>query len=346
VDEAGLIAELPPGLPPDALQAYASPTAAQAALAAGEIDEFFLVPADFVTNGDVRLTVRNFRPFAGEGGTSGLFTYVLNYNLAGDALLAGLVNDPSPEVTVQALAPQIEDENLDSPLAFFVPFATLFIFFFLITMSSGYMLASVAREKENRTAEVLLVSLRPRELMLGKLLGLSAIGLIQRIVWMGGGLFALDRGQALLQTAGSFDLPPGFVFWGLLYFVLGYLLYASMMAALGALAPNTREGNQFTFVILLPLIIPLWMANTFLNAPHGSLSVIMSLFPLTAPVAMMTRLATGGIPTWQPVVGLALLALTTYLVVLMAARFFRPDTLLSGAALQWRRVWGVLRSSG
>ena len=278
-------------------------------------------------------------------GTDSLFNYVVAYALTGEAAEAAVYVDPSLSVFQHRLAPQdpVEEENAANPLAFFVPFAVLFIFFFLITMSSGFMLQSVSREKENRTAEVLLVSLRPRELMLGKVLGLSLVATLQLALWFGGGMLALEQGRQVFETIGTFTLPPGFIAWGIGFFVFGYLLYASLMGAIGALAPSAREGGQFTFVILLPLMLPLWLNFAFINAPNGTLATVLSLVPLTAPVAMMTRMAATSVPVWQILVSLGGLAVTTYVLILLAARFFRADTLLSDAPLQWKRIVNEMR---
>jgi ABC-2 type transport system permease protein len=91
------------------------------------------------------------------------------------------------------------------------------------------------------------------------------------------------------------------------------------------------------------LLIPLWLNSVFTQTPNGGLATFLSLFPLTAPTSMVTRLVTGGVPPWQPVVGLLVLAATTYLFVLLSARLFRADTLLSSASLQWRRIIKELR---
>jgi ABC-2 type transport system permease protein len=188
-----------------------------------------------------------------------------------------------------------------------------------------------------------LVSLRPRDLMLGKILGLSVVALAQMAIWFGGALLILDQSQQLLQIASAFSLPPGFAMWGLLYFAFGYLLYASLMGAVGALAPSAREGGSITFMVLLPLMIPLWLNSTFIQSPNGTLATFLSMFPLTSPTSMMTRLSSGSVPAWQPLLGLAFLVITTYLVVLLAARFFRADNLLSESALGWKRLVAEFR---
>ncbi|UCC61747.1 MAG: ABC transporter permease, partial [Anaerolineae bacterium] len=342
VDEAGLIERLPQGVPPALLQAWPDRAAAQVALEEGKLGQYYLIPADFVETGELLLVTAEFSPFSNlAGGGSNLFECVVDYNLVGDEGLTRLLLDPTPSVMGRRIAPQegtTRDAELSGAMSFWVPYATMYVFFFVIIMSSGFMLQSVAGEKENRVVEVLLLSLRPRELMLGKVVGLGVVALFQMGLWVGAGLLGLNQGQQVLGLAGALTLPPGFLAWGALYFLLGYLLYASALGAIGALAPTAREGAQFTFIVILPLLIPLWLNNAFAQSPNGALATALSLFPLTAPTAMVTRLVVGGVPVWQPAVGLAGLAVTAYLLVLLSARFFRADTLLSSASLGWRRL--------
>ena len=152
-------------------------------------------------------------------------------------------------------------------MGFVLPFAVMFILFFVITMSGGYMLQSVAKEKENRTAEVLLLSISPRELMLGKVLGLGAVALAQMTVLAGRRVGADERRADGRQLGGRSPLRLGFFLLALVYFLLGYLLYASMLGAVGALAPTAREGAQFTFIIILPLLVPFYLNQAFTPIP-------------------------------------------------------------------------------
>jgi ABC-2 type transport system permease protein len=341
VDEAGLIQTIPTEIPSELLVAYPDQKSARAALENGNIKSYYLIPADFVASGDLVLVERDFSPFKSLI-SSNPIRVVINANLVGDEALAELIVNPTAEVETIPLAP-LGGTDMNNPLTFIVPSATLFIFFFVITMTSGFMLQSVAKEKENRVIEVLLSSLHPREMMLGKIIGLGAVALLQIGLWMGAGLFALDKSVVAVAGAAAFALPPGFMVWALLYFVLGYLLYASLMGALGALAPSAREGQQFTFVLLLPLMVPMFLLNAFIQTPNAPLPLFLSLFPLTAPVAMVTRLAATGVPFWQPLVSVALLVATTYFIVAMTARLFRAQTLLSGATLTAKRIWQALR---
>ena len=180
--------------------------------------------------------------------------------------------------------------------------------------------------------------------MLGKIVGLGLVALLQMGIWLGGSLLALERNRDLLELAAdAVILPAGFIGWALGFFLLGYLAYAALLGAIGALAPSAREGSQFTFVVMLPLMLPLWFQTAFIQAPNGTLATVFSLFPLSAPMAMITRMVVTDVPLWQTLLSLALLALTAYGLVLLSARFFRADTLLSDAALDWKRLGSELR---
>lgn len=342
VDQAGVIKQLPDKLPDSVkplkgqLRAYPDQAQAQAALDAGRLSKYYLIPADFIKTGNLILVDSKFSLFNSLDNND-YFEYLIRFNLAGNSTLAIALFDPTGHAESHGLAPQAAP-NDESGAAFAVPFAALFIFFFVITMTSGFMLQSVTKEKENRTVEVLLVSLRPRELMSGKVLGLGLVALLQVAIWAGGGLLILKT-----NPLSGVTLPDGFLVWALPYFILGYLLYASILGAIGALVPSAREGAQFTFIVMLPLMLPLWLSNVIIESPNEPVSVFFSLFPLTSPTSMITRLAAGPVPLIQIIAGLIGLAITAYLFVLLSARFFRADTLLSSSSLNLRRIAQGLR---
>jgi ABC-2 type transport system permease protein len=341
VDEVGILAQLPEWVPAGYLSAYPNVDAAQADLESEAIHQFYRIPADFYATGDIFLVDRNYQPMRSSANAE-IFEEILRDALIQMDPLGKVLDNPTPRINGHALAPPSGPDQ-DDPLSYVVPMATLFIFFFVITTSGGFLLSSVTKEKENRTAETLLVSLAPRQLMTGKILGLGTLALFQMSVWMGGALFALDRSNEIFSLASNFSLPDGFVFWAIAFFILGYFLYGSILGAIGVLAPNAREGGQFTFVAILPLLIPLWFNYTFTEAPDGPVAVFLSLFPLTAPSSMMTRLTIGNVPLWQILVSLGGVAVAAYLVTMLAARLFRADTLLSSESLGWKRIIRELR---
>jgi ABC-2 type transport system permease protein len=136
-----------------------------------------------------------------------------------------------------------------------------------------------------------------------------------------------------LAVADAFQLPASILLWGILFFILGYGVYASLMAGIGALVPSMREASQLTTVVIIPLIIPLMFISILIQSPNSTLAVVLSLFPLTAPVAMMTRLASTQVPLWQIGLALVLLALTALYFIRAAAGLFHAQNLLTGKSL-------------
>ncbi len=355
VDEVGLIAEIPPDLPPDQFVRFPDQTAALAALEAGEVEQYVYLPADYLTSGQVTVFDRDFQLLAtGEemgvafaSNRAWVLPYVINYNLVENEQLLRALRDPVPSSLAEThpLKPPTESEAGNQELAGLVANVMPFIYYFLLVMGGNYLMRSVVAEKENRTAEVLLLSLDPRELIIGKMLAMSAVMWLQVVVWVGGGMLILTRGAAMLRMP-SYTFPPGFLAWALLFLVLGYLLYASIMAAAGAIAPNAREAGQVTWLLILPLMPTLMFASAFLEDPNGTLSVALSLFPFSAPSAMVTRLAVADVPLWQILVSLIGLAAMAYLFVTLAVRYFRAGNLLSHESFNWRRLATGWRQAG
>ena len=336
IDDGGWITETPPGFPPDLLIPYPDDAAARTALEAGEINQYVLIPGDYVKTGEVRIYALNFQMLQGETaglgpGAEGALQALLDFNLTGDLDLVRTVQNPTPGYLAQhhVINPPAPREGGDQALGILVASLMPYIYYFLLLIGSSYLMRSVVSEKENRTAEVLLLSLEPRALMVGKILGLGVVTFLQLIIWIGGGMLALNQGAQALDVS-AFRFPPGFFIWALLFLILGYALYGAVMAAAGAIANNAREGGQVTFLLIIPLMPTLIFGERFLNDPDGGLTMFLSLFPFSAPSAMVTRLAVcpgtalagpaqpwwvgghclclcdpGGpfLPVWEPVVG-------------------------------------------
>jgi len=348
VDEANLIAKMPPDFPDGIFVRFPDEDTARAALENGQVEQYVLLPADYVRSGQIEIYDRDFQIMStGENmgvaslgsNTEWVLPYIINYNLVGDEQLLVALQNPVPGALAEyhVLRPSDETGTGNEGLARIVGTVLPYLYYFLLLMGSSYLLRSVVAEKENRTAEVLLLSLDPRELMIGKMLAMSAVMWLQVIVWVGGGIILLNRGTDLLNL-GQFSFPPGFLAWALAFLILGYLLYASVMAAAGAIAPNAREGGQVTWLLVIPLMPTLMFGMEFVGNPNSTLPLVLSLFPFSAPSAMVTRLALAQVPLWQILVSLAGLALTTYLFITLAGRFFRAGNLLSQESFNWRRL--------
>lgn len=345
VDLGGVIQEIPEDIPAGKLLRFSDEASAQAALKAGEITAYYVVPEDYLEEGELRYVHPDANPISASG-QLWVMRWVLLYNLVdGDIELAGRVFEPM-DVQRATLAPSEPSGELqpdtDSAAKFVVPYATTLIFYIVILLASSLLLRSVNEEKKNRVIEILMSSITPRQMLTGKILGLGVVGLIQTAIWVGTGYALLRlRGQSISLPAGM-ELPPSILLWGLAFFLLGYGVYASLMAGLGALVPNMREATQATFVIVSPLILVLFFINILIDDPHGSMVTVLSLFPLTSPVAMMMRLTIGGVPFWQLAVAVALLVIAVIVIIRAVARMFQAQTLLSGQPFSTRRFFAAL----
>jgi ABC-2 type transport system permease protein len=194
-------------------------------------------------------------------------------------------------------------------------------------------LNSITSEKQNRVMEILMTSITPRQMLTGKIIALGLAGLLQTVVWLGSGLLMLRYSGSAFALSSAFLLPASTLLWGVVFFVLGYALYASLMAGIGALVPNMREASQLTTIVIMPMIVPLIFISTLTTTPNSPLSVFLSLFPLTSPVSMMTRLSGATVPLWQIGIAALLLAVSVVLLVRASAGLFRAQNLLSGSSV-------------
>ena len=344
VDLAGIIQVIPSSIPPGRYIAFPSEDAARSALEEGEITAYYMIAADYLESGSVQYIRPDFSPFTAFD-SSGEFDWLIQVNLLdGDVQLASLVDGPYNLVS-EPLGDQPERDE-GNMFTFFMPYIVTMVFYVVILGAASLLLNSVTKEKENRVIEILMVSVSPRQLLTGKIIALGLIGLLQTIIWVGMGRFLLYRSGPVFNLPVTFQLPLSFLVWGIVFFILGYAVYASLMAGLGALVPNMREASQATFVVILPLIIPMFFISVLIEDPNGTMALIMSLFPLTAPVAMMTRLAAAKLPFWQPLLAALLLVGTSVLVLRAVARMFRAQTLLSGQPFSLKVFFQALLGRG
>ena len=349
VDEAGIIKAIPATQPPSVLMAYQDETAARKAYTDGDIVGFYVIPDDFMTTGEMYYYQDNPKPTA-ENDQEWVMHWALRVNLLdGDTQLAMRVINPY-DLEVVDLEPKPEggaNVGDDSEgLTYWVAYGTTMIFYVLIMLSASLLLNSIAKEKQTRIIEVLLVSSGRRDLLTATIMGLGLAGLLQAILWVGTSYGILMVSGRTFTFPETFSLDPTILVWGLVFFLLGYGLYASLMAGLGALVPNLREATQATFLVIFPIIIPMFFMTQLIGEPHSTLSLTLGLVPFTSPVAMMTRIAAGGVPLWQPFLAAGLLVITVWLVIRAVAGMFQAQTLLSGQPFKARHFYLALLGRG
>jgi ABC-2 type transport system permease protein len=203
---------------------------------------------------------------------------------------------------------------------------------YMVTLMYGMnVLRAVIAEKTSRIMEVLLSTLTPAELMAGKIFGVAAVGLTQVGIWGLAGAVASAPGAFTMANAireANLTWATGGYF--ALFFLLGYLLYSSMCAALGAMVNSEQEAQQLQMFVMMPLIISFFFMLKAARVPNDPLIVGLSMFPFSAPLVMYTRVVLGAAPAWQVAVSLVLLAVMIAVVIWLCARIYRVGVLMYG----------------
>lgn len=244
----------------------------------------------------------------------------------------GLIERDSRTGAVQAAQRQNE------AVAFGVPLAVAMFGMMLMLMGSTPLLQSVMEEKTQRIAEVMLSAATPWEIMGGKLVGGVAVALTAMAVYLGAAFATLS------SLASASAIPWTFLPWFVAYVIAAILMYGAVAIALGAACSDTRDAQQLQLPVMLPVMIPMFLLLPVIKEPQGTLATGLSLFPPFTPLLMLIRLAApGGIPTWQPWVGLAGVLAAAALALWLGSRIFRIGILAQGKLPRLSEIlrWGL-----
>lgn len=237
--------------------------------------------------------------------------------------------------------------------AFIIGYAVMFILYLAILLYCANVLRSVVQEKTSRVVELLVAAAKPRSLLLGKIIGVGAVGLVQMAVWLGMALLVMHgRGTILgwfgVAGAGDVNIPVigGIdVFVILAYFLLGYFFYASLHAAIGAMVSSDQESQQAQAPITMMLVIPIACFSVITNDPRGFGAQLLTTIPLSSPILMPMRYLLGGATAGQLALSLGILALSMAVVVWLAARIYRVGILMYGKRPSLRELARWIRYS-
>jgi ABC-2 type transport system permease protein len=217
-------------------------------------------------------------------------------------------------------------------------FAMMLYVMFLVY---GQMVArGVLEEKTSDIVEILVSSVRPRELMLGKILGIGAVGLTQVGIWavVGVTLSQFGLGGRLGELIGlgmdlvGFAFPWTILLFGFLYFVLGYLMYAAMFAGAGAMMTSEQDVQQVLLPAMMPIIVPIILMPAVVDTPDATWVLILSLIPVFSPILMPVRITVMSVPVWQNLAAIGLLMLAIWGMAWVAGRIYRVGILMKGKA--------------
>lgn len=319
--------------------------AAAAALQAGEIDSYYIIAADYLATGSVTMVLPTLLlNDITDAPIRDLLQATLRQQLDDDALFYRLA-DPSniQQVNTEREVPANAMQDFDS--SFVLVYVFVIALMLSLFMTNGYLLQAVIEEKESRVVEILISTVRPLQLLGGKILAYGTLGLFQLLVWVGALLLILQLGQVLnsLSVLARMFIPLEVLPLVLVYFVLAYLFFAAAYGIVGALATTMREGPQYVVVFTLPAVVPMYFIGLFVETPDAALPVILSLIPITAPLAMTMRLLLTTVPAWQIALSAGLLVLFIVFLMWLAGRLFRVQVLLAGQMPRLRDLPRLVR---
>jgi ABC-2 type transport system permease protein len=236
-----------------------------------------------------------------------------------------------------------DERSLESRLLMGI--SMIMLLYIMMIMYGQYTMTAVIEDKSTRVVEVMLASVTPTQLMLGKVLGQGLVGFTQFVLWMAatavfanlGGTVAgveLDLGQIGLELWAWFGV----------FFVLGFLLYSSLYAGVGALCSSLQDAQQFQGPITMLIVLPMLLLQVAIMAPDSGVSLVLSLIPLFTPILMFIRIVIGDPALWQVVLSVVLLAATVYLLLRLTGKLFRISILHFGKAPGWKDVIRMVRS--
>jgi len=328
---------------------FADEEAGREALRADEIATLLVIPKDYVESGQV-IVVSKGSSFSAammkdSASVRAFFIDHLLQDKVDPALHKRLV-DPIEPVLVS-----LEGEGapgggpLSTALNFIVPYFLGLLLVMSILVSSGYLLRGVAEEKTSRVIEIVLSSVTAWELLAGKVLGLGALGLTQVLVWLASA-FGLSGGAvSLLGVAAPLLARPEVFVLGLVYYLLGFLVYAVLMGAVGALGTTMQESQQLAGIFSGMAAIPLILNGFIISNPNVPLLRVLSWFPLTTPTVMMLRLPMAEVPVIDVVGSIVMLILAVPAVLWAGSKVFRMGLLMYGKRPGLAQVMQALREA-
>jgi ABC-2 type transport system permease protein len=244
-----------------------------------------------------------------------------------------------------AVTAEGEEEEQDEAVSFIMAFSLIMIIYLMVIMYGSHTLTAVIEEKASRIVEVLLASISPGNLMFGKVMGIGLAGLTQFSIWTATILILSYQGVAIGSV--SLDITfmsPIVLVSFIMFFLLGFFLYATIYAGVGAMCNTVQDSQQFHTPIVMGLVLPMLMLGFVLRSPESTLSVVLSLVPLFAPVLMFIRVCVQTPPLWQIILSWALLVLAIWGSSRAAGKLFRLGILMHGASPTWVTIMRALRT--
>jgi ABC-2 type transport system permease protein len=346
VDEAGIV-QREAQIGKVSFRLYPSLEAGSRALLEERISALYQLGSSYLETGMV--TSYRVGPGLGSLSTPGQLEDFLRLNLTEGKLSetdVARINRPVALVPMRldryGTAKPIDPSEVAGPaFAYFLAF----LFILTVFMTSGFLLNGIATEKENKVIEVLLSSVTPRQLMTGKILGLTAGGLLQALAW---GVTATLLLKVVSKSFPQFAIPIPWAYLGVavFYFIGGYLFLGALMATLGAVVTSAREGQQMSGLFVVPTIIPFYLSSLVLGHPENLWVKVLTFVPFTSPITALMRLSASALPLWEGIISLVLLYVAGLAALWAAGRVFQTYLLVYGKRPSFGEVIKALVGGG
>jgi ABC-2 type transport system permease protein len=317
---------------------------------ANELDGYVILPADILGNGKPEFYGRNTGDiFTRETVADRLSRAVREQRLAEKKIDQRVLREASRPVTLVSTKVSDRGEEKVSGTGFTLVFSFGLLIYMAVLLYGQTVLGAVIEEKETRIAEILFSSMRSFPLMMGKLVGVSLVALTQLSIWAIAFILLAGFGAAMAAAKGvSTNIPhvPAIVFvYFLLFFLLGYFIYATIYALIGSMVTTVQEGGQLAIPVVLILLAGFYFIFPIIRSPNSPLAFWASMVPFLAPITMMVRITTETPPVWQIILSLTIGFATVVALMWVAARIYRVGMLMYGKRATIPEVWRWIRQT-
>lgn len=330
---------------PDVATKETAMNAASERVLAKELDGFLWIPPDVMTDAPIE--------YEGSNATNSQVTNELQRAVQrvvqSERLRAEGIDEDRLGGALMAVDMDIvktgERGEVGNPVAaMMLAFGMAFAIYIVVIMYGQSIMTSVQEEKRDRIVELIVSSVRARDLLVGKVLGIGAAGVLQMVIWVAAAALLLTQGALIAGALGAgastvesltqggimpqVPITVGIAF--VLYFAGGFLLFATLFAIIGAIVTNPQEAQQFVFPVLMPFVLGLFIAMPAAENPHSTVATIGSIVPFTSPMVMPVRASVGGVPLWELGLSIVLLYGTAFAIIWLAAKIYRVAIFATG----------------
>ena len=317
-----------------------------------EIDGYFIIPEDIIESNKSEYYAKSVSDFdQNRIYRNAVSRIITNYRLKESNLDPKIINNLTQRIQLKTF--KVEkggEEKEDIGLSFAVTFIMVMFLYMALIMYGALVMRSVYEEKLSRVAEIILSSCKPFQLMAGKVLGIGAVGLTQYLIWAAvAGILTFYSGSVIqMFSAGAGDvpiptIPISVLVYFVIFFIFGYMLFATLYAALGAMVNTEQDAQQLQFPVIMLIIVSFIFAFYIIRQPTSGLTHIVSLIPFFSPITMFTRISVQTPPFSEILLSIAILIATIIFLIWLAGKIFRVGILMYGKRPTLPEVFRWLR---